>query len=339
MALRLLEVKVPAERMRDIPELLEDSRFIQSWTTGVSPDHGVVHVLTRAEDTESLSDLFLTRFGSHDGFRLVLLQVEATLPAVEEPPAREPDSGVEREVQAPGPKRISREELYEDVNQASGLSLVYLIMVALSSVVAAVGLVRGDVALVIGAMVIAPLLGPNIGLSLGSTLGDLELVRRSLKALGAGVATAAAISFLLGALFTVDPLAPELVARTQAGVGDIVIALSAGSAGTLAFTSGVPAVVVGVMVAVALLPPLVAAGLLAGAGYGHASLGALMLLVTNVTCINLAAVATFLAQRVRPRLWWEADRAKKATRVAVTLWVSMLLVLLVLIWLRHIRAV
>ena len=113
--------------------------------------------------------------------------------------------------------------------------------------------------------------------------------------------------------------APDLsvaavAARTQASLADVFLALAAGAAGTLAFTSGVPAVVVGVMVAVALLPPLVTAGLLAGSGHWTLAAGAFMLVVTNVTCINLAATATFLIQKVRPRTWWEVERAKKATR-------------------------
>jgi len=207
-------------------------------------------------------------------------------------------------------------------------------MVALSTVVAAVGLIRGDVAIVIGAMLIAPLLGPNVALGLACTLGDGSLARRSLKAIAVGLLVAAALSVLLGAVVGVDPEAPEIVPRTDVGFTSIVVALAAGAAGSLAFTRGVPAVVVGVMVAVALLPPLVVAGLLAGAGHGRLALGALILLVVNVTCVNLATVATFLLQKVRPRTWWEVERAKRATVVAVTTWILMLLVLVALILLR-----
>ena len=56
--------------------------------------------------------------------------------------------------------------------------------------------------------------------------------------------------------------------------------------------------------------------------------GALLLLLTNVTCVNLAAVATFLVQKVRPRTWWEADRARTATIRAAAAWIGMLAVLL-----------
>jgi uncharacterized membrane protein len=95
-------------------------------------------------------------------------------------------------------------------------------------------------------------------------------------------------------------------------------------------------VLVGVMVAVALLPPLVAAGLLAGAGLWGPAGGALTLLIINITCINLAAVATFLVQKVRPRTWWEEERARKATRIAVATWVIMLAVLVGVIVLKHV---
>lgn len=231
-----------------------------------------------------------------------------------------------------------REELYDDLGEASKLTRVYVVMVALSTLVAAVGLIRGDIAIIIGAMVIAPLLGPNVALSLASTLGDPHLARRPLKAMGVGVATAAVLSVLLGVSLRIDPSAPQLAARTQAGLGDIALALAAGAAGSLAFTSGVSAVVVGVMVAVALLPPLVVAGLLAGAGHGALAAGALILFLTNVTCINLAAVATFLLRKVRPRTWWEAERAKRATWIAAATWIAMLAILVVLMWLGRVEA-
>jgi len=315
VSLRLLEVIVPDQPLEGVLVLLQDVNVVQVWTAGPPEAPGLVRILLDAHEAEQLSDRLVRRYGSLKDFRLILLPVVATQPAVEKPSAEEVTVG---------PRRISREELYEHLAQASRLTGVYVVMVALSTVVAAVGLLRGDVAIIIGAMVIAPLLGPNVALSLACTLGDPVLARRSLKAIAAGVATAAALSLLLGAVLGVDPSAPEIVARTRVDGGDIALALAAGTAGSLAFTSGVPAVVVGVMVAVALLPPLVASGLLAGAGFWIAAVGALMLTLTNVTCINLAAVATFLVQQVRPRTWWEAKRAKRATRLAVTAWVVML---------------
>jgi uncharacterized hydrophobic protein (TIGR00341 family) len=328
MALRLLELTVPNEELAGIPSLLRDTPVIHVSMSASESGTGLARILLEADHTEAVSDVLALHFSSRDDFRLILLAVEATVPPVAAPPEAESSPGAEVPADKPGPIRLSREELYEDLAQASNLTLVHVVMVALSTVVAAVGLIRGDVAIIIGAMVIAPLLGPNMALSLACTLGDPALAKRSVKTMSVGLATAIALALVVGAVLRVDPLAPELAARTRPDVGDILLALAAGAAGTLAFTSGVPAVVVGVMVAVALLPPLVAAGLLAGSGHAMPALGALILLLTNVTCINLAAVATFLVQRVRPRTWWEEDRAKKATRIAVATWIAMLIFLL-----------
>lgn len=296
---------------------------------------GLSRIVVEARHVEAVSDALVGHYGSEDGFRLTVTALEATLPKVEEPDkGKQQQDGLEAEEQDESQRetgRISRDELYEDLRHGSRLTVTYMVMVALSTLVAAVGLIRGDVAIIIGAMVIAPLLGPNIALALASTLGDLDLARRSLRTAWVGAAIAATFSIVAGIFLDIDPNNPELVRRTQATLGDIVLALSAGAAGTLAFTSGVPAVVVGVMVAVALLPPLVAAGLLLGAGYGGLAMSAVLLLLTNITCVNLASVTTFFMQKVRPRSWWEEDRAKKATRLAAVTWVLTLLVLMVLI--------
>jgi uncharacterized membrane protein len=98
------------------------------------------------------------------------------------------------------------------------------------------------------------------------------------------------------------------------------LALASGAAGALAFTTGLPSALIGVMVAVALMPPLVAFGMLLGGGYPAQSLGPLLLLATNVICLNLAAVGTFVAKGIRPRTWWEAERAKTAVRRAALVW-------------------
>lgn len=338
MPLRLLEFTLPDGDAGQLSDLVADHpvQYVRTWP---SADAGVmVHILLDAEQVESLSDALLARFGSREDFRVVLLSVEATVP---HPDEAEEEAGApegEPEPAEGATPRISREELYEDVVEASRLTPVYIVLVALSTVVAAVGLIRGDVAIVVGAMVIAPLLGPNVALSLACTLGDLDLAWRSLKASGAGVAVAAVLSFGLGVALGVDPASPQIAARTGAGLGDVVIALAAGAAGSLAFTSGIPAALVGVMVAVALLPPLVSAGLLAGAGFTGPATGALMLLVTNIACLNLAAVATFLLQKIRPLTWWEAERARKATKVAVATWVLTLLVLLAVMLIDRLEA-
>jgi uncharacterized hydrophobic protein (TIGR00341 family) len=128
----------------------------------------------------------------------------------------------------------------------------------------------------------------------------------------------------MGSIFNVDPEAHEVASRTQVSLSDVALALASGIAGVLSFTTGVSTALIGVMVAVALLPPLVTCGMLFGAGYRQEALGAALLLLTNIICVNLTGVITFLAQGIQPGTWWEADKAKKATRLAIVLWTLLL---------------
>jgi uncharacterized hydrophobic protein (TIGR00341 family) len=318
--LRLIEARLPIEPGQ-LDEALGDATVVDRWVVGTSEGATTVHALVDTERTEAFADRIRERFGEQE-IRLVFIAVEATMPEVEEEPEEEK---VQDDEATPG--RLSREELEQDVREGARLTPVFAALVFFSTVVAAVGLVRDDVAIVIGAMVIAPLLGPNMALALAATLGDSELARTAFKTIGVGVLVAAVSAIAFGLIFTVDPSVPSIADRTRAGLGDIALGLAAGAAGTLAFTGGLPSALVGVMVAVALLPPLVVSGLLAGAGYIEGAVGAVMLVGANVACINLAAVGTFLAQGVRPRSWWEADRAKRAVRRAVIAWVLLLALL------------
>jgi len=90
------------------------------------------------------------------------------------------------------------------------------------------------------------------------------------------------------------------------------------------------------MVAVALLPPLTVFGLLLGSGHVSEAFGALLLFCVNIICINLAGVITFLSQGVSPRVWWQAEKARKAARLSVLLWsMSSFLLLLILVIIKY----
>jgi uncharacterized hydrophobic protein (TIGR00341 family) len=327
MALRLIEMVLQEKDGAEVRELLKDQKVLEHRQVRLPDGEVLVRILLDAEQSESVLDLLDKRYAGEDGNRVVILPVEATLPRAEPEPAATPDQPSPGENPPPEektPERISREELYEDIKDAARSSRVYLTMVVLATVVVTIGLHQNSVAVIIGAMVIAPLLGPNVALALGTTLGDLSLLRRALLTALAGIGTAMALSVIIGMLVQVDPAMSEVAYRTRVGLGDIAVALASGCAGALAFTTGVSATLIGVMVAVALLPPLATFGLLLGGGHPAPAMGALSLFMMNLICVNLAGVTTFLAQGIRPATWWEKDRASKATRIAIGLWVILL---------------
>jgi len=335
MALRLIEMVLREKDGDDVRALLKDSKVIEHRQIRLANEEILVRILLDAEQSETVLDL-LDKHYTNWGNRVVVLPVEATLPRAKAEP--EPEGTPSTEQLPPEekpPERIGREELYEDIKNGARLSRVYMSMVALSTLVAAIGLNHNSVAVIIGAMVIAPLLGPNVALSLGITLGDLSLLRQGLLTALAGIAAALVLSVLIGVLLEVDPTLSEMASRTRVGLGDIVVALASGSAGALAFTTGISATLIGVMVAVALLPPLVTSGLLLGGGHPALATGAFSLFLVNLICVNLAGVTTFVVQGIKPTSWWEKGRAVKATRIAVALSVVLLAVLVGMILLVH----
>ncbi|MBS3773174.1 MAG: TIGR00341 family protein, partial [Candidatus Thermoplasmatota archaeon] len=130
---------------------------------------------------------------------------------------------------------------------------------------------------------------------------------------------------------SVDPTAAVIASRVDINLMYVLLAFSAGVAGSLSVTRGVAQALVGVMVAVALLPPIVAGGLLLGSQLWADAAGALLLFGVNVVCINLAGVTTFLAQGINPRSWWEQKKARRTTMTALLIWLTVLATLIVLI--------
>ncbi|MEZ6076865.1 MAG: DUF389 domain-containing protein [Pirellulaceae bacterium] len=134
----------------------------------------------------------------------------------------------------------------------------------------------------------------------GHALGDMELAKKSLRTNATGLLVALLVSLLAGTLLPLDPSSESVLSRTNVNMGDVVLALASGSAGVLAFTTGAPASLIGVMVAVALLPPFAVFGLMLATGEFDLARGALMLVATNVICVNLAGVLTFVRRVFGP---------------------------------------
>ncbi|MBW4548138.1 MAG: TIGR00341 family protein [Symplocastrum torsivum CPER-KK1] len=337
MNLRLIEVFLPEEDAQKVPELLRDYSLVGIWQTNLSNHQNLVKILLYGAEAETAIDQLANHFSQVDGFRIILLSVEASIPR----PLLYPEIRAELKEQELDTQlsRINRQELYEDVSATVILSWTHNLMVLLSTVIAAIGLLRDDGTIIIGSMVIAPLLGPNMALSLATTLGDTTLARRAVKIGAVGISIAFSFSVLIGYFFTVSPEIPEIASRTRVSGSDLILAFASGMAGALSLTSGVTSAIVGVMVAVALLPPLVTFGLLIGSGHWQVAVGSMLLLLTNLICLNLAGLITFSVQKIRPRKWWEADFAQKVRHAAFWIWFVLLSALMfgIGLWWRNYR--
>lgn len=326
MSLRLMEIYLKKEKEGEIETLLRKLPILEMWHDHLPDGDTITKVLLKAENTETVINDLQNYLSTRLALRLVILPVEATLPRPEEPPGEEEKTPAEK-----SPQRISVEELYQKLITGTKVSKGYLVMTALASIVAALGLLKNDVAVIIGSMVIAPLLIPNKALALATALADYKLAKKAFFANSVGFFTVLFIGLIMGIFMKVDPSIPQIASRSNVSHYYIFLALASGVAGAYSITSGVVEALVGVMVAVALLPPLVASGLLAGAGEWIDATGSMLLFLVNVVSINLTAVVTFVLQDIRPQNWWEAEKAKKAVRIAVAVWIVLLFLLAIMI--------
>ncbi len=333
MPQRLIQITFPAVPPDDIARMTKDIQMVNMWQDQLHPDQNIMQLIAPAEDCENIMDHFQQRFGNAPGFNIMLMSIEAVVPRPKAEPKQKNETNNSIEKRSANNKhRVSREELYADMNTGIIINRTFITLTILSSIVAAIGLMRNDIAIIIGAMVIAPLLTPNMALALATTLGDTQLGKDALKTNFIGIFLAIVFSVCVGIIFNVDAGVPAIASRTAITISDIILAFAAGSAGALAFTTGFSGALIGVMVAVALMPPLVTVGMLTGSGQFLPAMGALMLFSANLICVNLAGVITFILQGVRPRTWWEADQAKKATAKASIVWGGLLLALIIIVY-------
>ncbi|MCO6413450.1 MAG: TIGR00341 family protein [Thiogranum sp.] len=327
--MKVIEVIADAGFLDTLVAIAEQHNAIDTWFGGTGEDgRKIVRILVRPEERQAIMDSLQSSLVAQKNARINVLNVEVTLPRVEEA-AEEDETEKKRKATS-----ATREELYNEIEKGARFSGNHMLLVFLSTIVASIGLLEDNVAVVVGAMVIAPLLGPNIALAFATSLGDRELMWASLRTNLAGLGMALVVAIIIGMVLHVEPRGEEIMTRTGIGPAGVVLALASGAAAVISLTTGVSTALVGVMVAVALLPPTATLGMMLGAMHWQHAAGAALLLAVNVVCVNLAAKLVFLYRGVKPRTWLEKRKAKQSVVVYVTVWVVALLILLVVMYLR-----
>ncbi|MFN3912117.1 TIGR00341 family protein [Hyphomonas sp.] len=284
-------------------------------------DRRFISVFLREGTVQGLMDNLQSALEGSSGWRMTVCAVEATVPRLEETSKA---ASSKRE-------QSTREELYAQVASGSKLDRDYVVLVALSTIVAAIGLNSDGVAAVIGAMVIAPLLGPILAFTLGAALGDVRLIRQGALTLLAGIGLVLLVSLLLALIMPLEMQSRELMSRAEVRLDGLALAMAAGGAAALSLTRGSSATLVGVMVAAALLPPGAAIGLFAGSGEWAYALRAALLLSLNIASLIFAALIVFRLRSIRPRGWIEQKHAERAVWLNAGLSAVFLVVAVVLI--------
>ncbi len=175
-----------------------------------------------------------------------------------------------------------------------------MITLGLSTALAAFGLLIGSSAVIIGAMVVAPLMTPLTAGGLSLVRGDVDLFKGSMSAMIVGSLAGFIIAVIIGLITPRDTLTVELLLRGKPSILDLMVALIAGAAGAYATARPkVLAALAGVAIAAALVPPLAASGIALANGFGEVARGAAVLFVTNLVAIILGSAATYRLMGVR----------------------------------------
>lgn len=326
MPLRIVQITAQDDVFSEIKEIVDTHDVIDTWHTSKNKDgRRVTNVLLHLDAQQDLMDILQTKLSKSKNWRLVVLPVEASIPKTEEP--KEEKSKVVKGT-------ITREELYNTIEKGARLDQNFLLLVVFSAIVAAIGLLQNNIAVVIGAMVIAPLLGPNLALAFGAALGDKDLIFNAIKTNLTGLSLTISISALAGLFMGGSLFGKELLDRTEVGFESLILALVSGAAGVLSLTTGLSGALVGVMVAVALMPPAVALGLfLGGQEWSHAY-GAGLLLCANIVCVSLSAQIVFLMRGIKPRTYYKKKKSEQSIKYNLLFWGALLLIITALIAMR-----
>lgn len=330
MPLRLIEICAPDGRKDDIGEIARKHNALDVWHGVRNTDHRrPVRILVSLDDQQKLMDDLHQALAPEKNWRMNIYQVEATVP--------EPGKGREREEAHEHAGTLvrgtlTREELYDDLEDAARLDVNFILFILLSTIVCALALIEDSIAAVVGAMVIAPLLGPNLTLAFGASLGDRDLIIKSALTNFGAILLTFALSFMAGWLLPVSLDSRELLLRTEPGFQNLAFALASGAAAALSLTTGASMAFVEIMVAVALMPPAVTFGIMTGAGHFEHAYGAGLHLAANIVCVSVAAQAVFLIKGLKPRTWYMRAKSRQSVKISLVFWIIMLAVTGLLIY-------
>ncbi len=192
-------------------------------------------------------------------------------------------------------------DLFQVLRDNARIKSSYLVLMVLSTILAAFGLFADSTPVVIGAMILAPLMQPIISLSMGTLRQDKKLISKSIITILVGMGLSMFFAVLITWLTPLVSASSEIAARIRPNLLDLGIAVVSGIAGAYAHArEEVAKTLAGVAIAVALIPPLAVTAI--GLGWGNLEIfaGAALLLITNLAGIVLAAAATFLVLGFSP---------------------------------------
>lgn len=196
---------------------------------------------------------------------------------------------------------VNHRDIIKDVAAGVDRSWVYYLMLLMAGLIALMGLLTNSVAVVIGAMLISPLMGPIISSSLALTISDLHFARRAFRIIAVSVVLTVVVCALVTLISPLKEPTSEIMARVRPNIYDLFIAMLSGIAGAVALCTKRNYLITatGVAVATAVVPPLSVVGYGVGTGQLMLALGGFLLFFTNFVAIVLTSYLVFFVMGFR----------------------------------------
>jgi len=208
--------------------------------------------------------------------------------------------------------------VYMDMRYNARANVDFYVLITLASIIAFYGLRQNSAAVIIGAMLVAPLMSPMIAIAHAVVMGNLRMLRRAGTSTLAGIVVAIGIAALFTWLLPTPPPSSEILSRTQPTLSDLIVALASGAAAAYALgRKKVAAALPGVAIAAALVPPLCVVGYGIGSFRWEIASGAGLLFLTNLASIILAGAVMFLLLGFRPTNDKESKNVRRSFIFAI----------------------
>jgi uncharacterized hydrophobic protein (TIGR00341 family) len=224
-------------------------------------------------------------------------------------------------------KEKEKEDLnvYQMLSESARPSIEYYILTILSCIIATTGLIQGSTAVIIGAMIVAPLMTPILAFSLSVIWGDLQLMKTSLQSIIKGTFWAIVISAIIAYAVPLSGFNYEILSRTKPSLFDILVAIASGLVGAYGTANKkISNSLVGIAIAVALMPPLCTVGIGIGTFNRAVTTGALILYIINLVSISLAGAVVFWVMKIHP-IRADQDEVKKRALYQIVLSLAILI--------------
>jgi len=314
--MRQIQITIPNDKIESVIEILKNLGLVGIFILTGEED-SLIFVRTRIIKESGVVEK-LNQIGVGVTFGIIdIVELKATIPPLQLIEDKEKDV-IE--------SRVAVEEIYNDILKNGSLNKNYLVFIIISAIVAAIGLITNNPAIVVASMVIAPLMGPVLALSYGWVINDNFLIKESLKTELIGFAISVGIGVLFGffAVFMpefqdVNNLPTEIVIRGElSGIGvalNIILAIAIGVAVGFSLTGGVSSALVGVAIGASIMPPVVNIGICMILQFYLYAFNSLFIFIINFICIVIVAYIVFRMKNVRApiRTWanWRGPKLPK----------------------------